>query len=130
MPVLPDVLARLGIAQYQSVLHDNGFSTWNSVLDISEEDFNELGFKLGHRRLLQREIATFRGVPSSLSLEPNDATGSCSPSPLESPPVPTSTPRAREGKRRYRRHARPDTNAPKKPKTACPFPSARCQTAR
>jgi hypothetical protein len=124
MASLGDTLHRLGLQQYHGVLVENGFQSWETVLDISEDDFQQLGFKLGHRRLLQREIATFRGLPPSLSLDLSDvANGSSSPQPLESPPVPTSAPRTREGKRRYRRHPRPDTNAPKKPKTACQFPA-------
>ncbi|KAF2848396.1 hypothetical protein T440DRAFT_401498 [Plenodomus tracheiphilus IPT5] len=119
-PELPDVLERLGLSDYHQVLVDNGFHSWETVVDITEEDLTALNFKLGHRRALQREIATFRGVPSSLSLELDSAsseTTSLSTSALETLTRQTSTPPTRE-KRRYRRHPRPDSNAPKKPKTA------------
>jgi hypothetical protein len=121
MPNLTEVLERLGLTEYDAKLSENGFHNWETVVDISEDDMNMLNFKLGHRRLLQREIATFRGVPQSSSLEPETNSPeptSLSASALESFTRQTSTPPPRE-KRRYRRHPRPDSNAPKKPKTAC-----------
>ena len=120
LPQLPQVLERLGLTSYLDALIENGFHSWETVLDITEEDLTALNFKLGHRRTLQREIATYRGLPSSLALD--------EPSPLDQPVLSTSAletltrstqsalPRE---KRRYRRHPRPDANAPKKPKTAC-----------
>lgn len=120
MPDLAEVLDRVGLAVYLQPLVDNGFHNWETVLDITEEDLITLNFKLGHRRALQREIATFRGLPSTLALD--DALTSEQPalstSALETLTRQTSTPPPRE-KRRYRRHPRPDNNAPKKPKTAC-----------
>ncbi|KAF2475563.1 uncharacterized protein BDR25DRAFT_213998 [Lindgomyces ingoldianus] len=118
-PSLAEALERLGLSEYLGTLTDNGFSTWETVLDITEDDLTALNFKLGHRRTLQREIASFRGIPSSLSLETDGtSTGpsSLSTSALETLSRSTSAP-SRE-KRRYRRHPRPDNNAPKKPKTA------------
>jgi hypothetical protein len=121
MPELTVVLERLGLTEYCAPLFDNGFHNWDAVVDITEDDMTTLNFKLGHRRLLQREIATFRGVPQSLSLEPETSSPeptSLSTSALESFTKQTTTPPPRE-KRRYRRHPRADSNAPKKPKTAC-----------
>ncbi|RAR05730.1 hmg box protein [Stemphylium lycopersici] len=118
--LLTEVLGRLGLTEYFQVLCDNGFHSWEAVVDITEDDMTALNFKLGHRRLLQREIATYRGVPQSLSLEPESNSPeptSLSTSALESFTRQTTTPPPRE-KRRYRRHPRPDPNAPKKPKTA------------
>ncbi|KAH5132671.1 hypothetical protein HBI73_084470 [Parastagonospora nodorum] len=120
MAGLNEVLARLGLSEYISVLSDNGFHNWETVVDITEEDLTALNFKLGHRRALQREIATYRGIPSSLSLDPEVPSvepTTISSSALETLARQTSTPPPRE-KRRYRRHPRPDPNAPKKPKTA------------
>jgi len=125
MADLTDVLARLGLSEYLQVLVENGFHSWETVVDITEEDLTALHFKLGHRRALQREIATSRGVPLSLSLDldntsnsnSNNEPTSLSSSALETLTRQTSTPPTRE-KRRYRRHPRPDANAPKKPKTA------------
>ncbi|ORY11682.1 hypothetical protein BCR34DRAFT_483669 [Clohesyomyces aquaticus] len=120
MPNLADALERLGLTEYLGVLTENGFSTWETVLDITEDDLTALSFKLGHRRALQREIATFRGIPATLSLDPDgNATvpAPLSTSALENLSRQSSNTPSRE-KRRYRRHPRPDNNAPKKPKTA------------
>jgi hypothetical protein len=123
-PVLADVLEHLGLSEYLDALVENGFRDWDTVVDITEDDLTTLNFKLGHRRTLQREIATFRGIPQSEALESDVISvedGSFSASALESLSVSGSTPAPRE-KRRYRRHPRPDNNAPKKPKTACTLP--------
>ncbi|KAJ4299067.1 hypothetical protein N0V90_004311 [Kalmusia sp. IMI 367209] len=120
MPDLAEVLERLGLSPYLNALADNGFHNWETVLDITEEDLTVLHFKLGHRRTLQREIATYRGVPTTLALEPDGSVSdqpALSTSALELLTSQTSTQPPRE-KRRYRRHPRPDSNAPKKPKTA------------
>lgn len=71
VPELRSVLQRLHLTEYHDVLVENGFHTWDIVLDITEDDLTALNFKLGHRRALQREIASFRGVPREreLSLE-------------------------------------------------------------
>ncbi|KAI4702044.1 hypothetical protein J4E81_002405 [Alternaria sp. BMP 2799] len=119
-PDLTEVLERLGLTQYAQVLAENGFHNWETVVDITEDDLTALEFKLGHRRLLQREIATYRGIPQSLSLEPDNNSPeptSLSTSALESFTRQTTSLPPRE-KRRYRRHPRADPNAPKKPKTA------------
>ncbi|KAF2005994.1 hypothetical protein P154DRAFT_518226 [Amniculicola lignicola CBS 123094] len=120
LPPLPEVLERAGLTEYYGVLTENGFHSWDTVLDITEEDLTALNFKLGHRRILQREIATFRGIPLSLSLDPETPSSdhaSLSSSALESL-ARQQAPGALREKRRYRRHPRPDLNAPKKPKTA------------
>jgi hypothetical protein len=120
-PVLSEVLGRLGLPDYLDVLIENGFHTWETVLDITEDDLCALSFKLGHRRALQREIATFRGLPRSLSLDletPSSESSISASSPVGSPAAQMINPLPRE-KRRYRRHPRPDHNAPKKPNTAC-----------
>jgi hypothetical protein len=121
MPELSQVLERIGLSTYLSILFENGFRNWETVVDITEEDLTTLNFKLGHRRALQREIATWRGVLQTLSLDP-DAT-SPEPTPISISALETLarqqiTPPPRE-KRRYRRHPRADPHAPKKPKTAC-----------
>lgn len=120
MSDLAHVLERLGLSSYTDALVENGFRNWETVLDITEEDLTALKFKLGHRRALQREIATYRGRPSTLALDDGNAPDqtALSTSALETLTRQISTTLPRE-KRRYRRHPRPDSNAPKKPKTAC-----------
>jgi hypothetical protein len=114
-------LEQLGLAQYTESLIENGFESWSTVLDITEEDLDELGFKLGHRRLLQREITSARELPPSPGGERRTPSATQSGNEALSPSIPaeeiSSAPRKRP-KRRYRWHPRADPNAPKRPKTA------------
>ncbi|KAL7268498.1 hypothetical protein RUND412_008876 [Rhizina undulata] len=123
MTDLGEVLARLGLSQYLGRLIEEGFEKWETVLDITEQDLATLNFKLGHRRILQREIASARGVPSNQALtsyqyypsEEVEVDEKLSPKPNKSEigkgPPPT-------GKRKYRRHPKPDEHAPEKPPSA------------
>jgi hypothetical protein len=106
-------LESLGLGHYKTCLINNGFEDWKTVLDITEEDLVELGFKLGHRRVLQREISQYQSQNS-----PSDAVVR-SPASRNTPPTPTRKVNTeKRTKRRYRWHPRPDPNAPKRPKTA------------
>ncbi|PGH11983.1 hypothetical protein AJ79_04570 [Helicocarpus griseus UAMH5409] len=117
MANLDMVFHELGIAQYISRFTENGFETWNDVLEITEldlYDFNppscyvrsadvsrdRLGVKLGHRRRLQQRVARerndYRYRPAQHGEYGNYA----------------------KKKRRYQWHPKPDPNAPKKPLTA------------
>ncbi|KAF8464586.1 hypothetical protein BDZ91DRAFT_776726 [Kalaharituber pfeilii] len=123
MTELEEILARLGLSQYLGRLIEEGFERWETVLDITEQDLAALGFKLGHRRILQREIASARGVPVGQPLvqpqfasleEPDEIEEKSSPKGFKgesSKPTPT-------GKRKYRRHPKPDEHAPEKPPSA------------
>ncbi|KAI9814729.1 MAG: hypothetical protein M1827_002995 [Pycnora praestabilis] len=68
MTQLDSILARLGLSQYLSKFEEEGFDTWETILDITESDLDVLGIKLGHRRKLQREIANARGVSNERPL--------------------------------------------------------------
>jgi hypothetical protein len=109
---LTAVLERLGLREYSDVLAGNGFRSWETVLDITEDDLTTLDFKLGHRRVLQREIATYRGLSGAVSLDADrntsDAKSPSSPS-LQGLDRQTATPPPRE-KRRYRRKQCSGTN--------------------
>ncbi|KAF3201813.1 hypothetical protein TWF191_003231 [Orbilia oligospora] len=83
-----------------------------------------MGFKLGHRRVLQRAIARERGIP-----EHEPIPWLCSQPFSEDAgdePDDNSSPRGFrpdykgvvQTKRKYRRHPRPDENAPEKPPSA------------
>ncbi|KAI4845647.1 hypothetical protein E4T44_04405 [Aureobasidium sp. EXF-8845] len=50
------LLERLDLARYHDALVDEGFDTWETLMDITESDLKALGVKLGHRRKLQRAI--------------------------------------------------------------------------
>jgi hypothetical protein len=61
MSHLDILLSHLGPQKYHEPLVSHRFETWDVLVYISEEDMAELGFKLGHRRKLQRAMANFRG---------------------------------------------------------------------
>lgn len=65
---LRNYLQRLDLAEYINVLQENGYESWMGLETIRERDFDYLGFKLGHRRRLQRQIATMNGYPHSKAL--------------------------------------------------------------
>lgn len=120
MDALETKLEQLGLAQYAGILIENGFENWATVLDITEDDLGELGFKLGHRRILQREIALQREPPTS---QGDRRTPSTTPTANEAQSPTTTTEYSssapvKRPKRRYRWHPRADPNAPKRPKTA------------
>ncbi|KAL8764344.1 MAG: hypothetical protein Q9184_000049 [Pyrenodesmia sp. 2 TL-2023] len=106
MTDLGSIFVRLGLAQYLDQFLDEGFETWETVLDITESDLDALGVKLGHRRRLQREIANARGInlddiPSlptrnaaqrEVQLDAGDREG------------PSQADGSRRAKRKYKRH--------------------------
>ncbi|KAB5580526.1 hypothetical protein GE09DRAFT_1167989 [Coniochaeta sp. 2T2.1] len=122
---LEAIFGELGISQYLDIFVDQGFDTWETILDITESDLDALGVKLGHRRKLQRRIANFRGLSLETSLVSPTA-----PPPVDEPkpePQPTATAVKVEtqnvaavvvAKRKYRRHPKPDENAPERPPSA------------
>ncbi|KAM0790371.1 hypothetical protein ACM66B_003253 [Microbotryomycetes sp. NB124-2] len=58
----------LGLNEYTHALLQNGFDRIESLFDIQEEDFEVLGVRRGHRRILQRELASLRGIPATVPL--------------------------------------------------------------
>ncbi|KAI9834871.1 MAG: hypothetical protein M1819_002779 [Sarea resinae] len=125
MTELGPIFARLGIAQYLGSFLAEGFETWETVLDITESDLEALNVKLGHRRKLQRAIAESRAPsndpnlnsPSRLtpsddhrSVEPEDKSGANKGLGARGS--------GNAGKRKYRRHPKPDENAPERPPSA------------
>jgi len=118
-PISP-VFERLQLSAYIDVFVENGFDTWEDVLDITESDLESLNVRLGHRRRLQREIADYTGRSikdiigdngdRQSSLDPPGDTRDAQPvNPGQNPAT---------GKRRYRRHPKPDPNAPERPPSA------------
>lgn len=61
-------LQTLGLGQYIDNLQKNGYIDWVTLSEIQEEDLDHLGFKLGHRRRLQRELASMGGLAPWASL--------------------------------------------------------------
>ncbi|RAL63340.1 hypothetical protein DID88_003765 [Monilinia fructigena] len=68
MTVLSEIFEELGIRHYLDNFIEQGFDSWETILDIKESDFDALGVKLGHRRKLQRRIANTRGLSSDRAL--------------------------------------------------------------
>ncbi|RFU26649.1 hypothetical protein B7463_g9707, partial [Scytalidium lignicola] len=113
---LQATLEDLGLQEYHSHLVEHGFDTWDNLAHITEADMATLGFKLGHRRKLQREVAGRAGYPAA--------------EPLSGVSAPTSqvsmkTQRSEECiedksiriKRRYRQRPLRDPEAPTRPDT-------------
>ena len=120
-------LSHLCLGEYSEALVSHGFETWDDLIDISEETIAELGFKLGHRRKLQREIASYRGQPRTQPLfSPPAVDGGLQDSEDQEEP---KTPHAGQDeletktestqlKRRYRHRPREDPQAPRRPSCA------------
>lgn len=122
--LLGTILGELGIAQYLDVFLQQGFDTWETILDITESDLDALGVKLGHRRKLQRRIAKSRGIAPEASLvsPTQSAADDLRVQETTTTEVPTAECRETIGvtvtKRKYRRHPKPDENAPERPPSA------------
>ncbi|KAK8027393.1 High mobility group protein B3 [Apiospora marii] len=120
MNQLEQIFGELGISHYLDTFLDQGFDTWETILDITESDLDALGVKLGHRRKLQRRIANYRGQqvpvttlvsPTRTSIEDTSSNGN-KPVQPDAKDVTTST------KRKYRRHPKTDEHAPERPPSA------------
>lgn len=114
----------LGISHYLKDFVEQGFDTWETILDITESDFDALGVKLGHRRKLQRKIAESRGLSSDQALASPRATPTDDRSSDEKRATGVKsenkdgTSRVAGAKRKYRRHPKPDESAPERPPSA------------
>ena len=128
MTELVEIFAELGISHYLHDFIEQGFDTWDTILDIKESDFDALGVKLGHRRKLQRRIANSRGLSSDTALE-SPGIVPVDDRQTEEQRVIGSKAEAKDGltgsgigtqavKRKYRRHPKADENAPDRPPSA------------
>ncbi|KAM3514463.1 hypothetical protein MY11210_001907 [Beauveria gryllotalpidicola] len=121
---LESVFAELGLAHYLDAFVDQGFDSWDTILDIQESDLDALGVKLGHRRKLQRRIANARGIAPSISLvsalKPGSEEGKQQHLRRENPTRSEAGSELTNGvtKRKYRRHPKPDEHAPERPPSA------------
>ncbi|KAF1815889.1 HMG-box, partial [Eremomyces bilateralis CBS 781.70] len=126
---LRDRLERLGLSQYLDAFVAEGFDSWETVVDITESDLTALNVKLGHRRKLQRAIVESTGR-SIAPLVPDPRKGTIadesyrsddSAAESRSSGKRTGDPSSHAGtttKRKYRRHPKPDDNAPERPPSA------------
>jgi hypothetical protein len=121
---LGDIFAELGLSSYLSIFIEQGFDTWETILDVTESDFDALGVKLGHRRKLQRKIAHARGLSSDRALgSPRQAL--IDEKPAEEQKAAGSKVDGKDrgavpqgSKRKYRRHPKADENCPERPPSA------------
>lgn len=113
------VLSWLGLSQYHDRFVQAGFDSWETVLEITEDDLEILNVDRGHRRKLQREIARSKTrmldpvVPLAHQALPRQSFmqnqfGSSTYNP----------PTVIQEKRTYRHHPKPDLNAPERPYSA------------
>jgi SAM domain (Sterile alpha motif) len=61
MQQITEWLAGLGLGQYAQVFNENGVD-FSVLLDLIDQDLEELGVLLGHRRKLFRSIAELKEV--------------------------------------------------------------------
>lgn len=116
---LREILAGLGLAQYFGTFLEQGFDSWETILDITESDLDALGVRLGHRRKLQRRIADARGIsPNSILPPPARQTGQEPDPGLPNGFHGETSSEVVVKKRKYRRHPKPDKNAPERPPSA------------
>lgn len=123
MTDLSEIFAELGISNYLESFLEQGFDSWNTILDITESDFDALGVKLGHRRKLQRKIANSRGIASETALgsprhTPNDEKTEEQKTGIVKTERKEGNGQQQGAKRKYRRHPKPDENAPERPPSA------------
>jgi hypothetical protein len=119
---LSTALAQLGLSQYEERLQENGFEDWETVTAITETDMAKMNFKRGDRRKIQRAIREYSSASASHRVyeAENFPPASEGLPAVEEHPEATPQPSLQAARvtRPYRRHPRPDPNAPHKPKTA------------
>ncbi|KAI9487741.1 MAG: hypothetical protein EXX96DRAFT_554490 [Benjaminiella poitrasii] len=74
-----EFLHQLNLDQYLSIFLFEGFDSMTSLLEITEEDMTVMNVKRGHRRLIQREIATIKGVSRNQPIVTNILGQKCTP---------------------------------------------------
>lgn len=99
------LLNRLGLGTYYSRLVENGFDSWDTVLDITQEDLKQLSFKRGDMRRLQRAISDYR-TENPLKMDKSDNDGASSGANKSRDGVNTCNPKLRGTATNHRRHVR------------------------
>ncbi|KFY69712.1 hypothetical protein V498_10439, partial [Pseudogymnoascus sp. VKM F-4517 (FW-2822)] len=129
MTELAEIFDDIGLIQYLHSFLEQGFDTWETVLDITEPDFDVLGVKLGHRRRLQRKIAETRQISHGHQAlaSPKRSTSVLDGKLLEkgkgviaprSDGEDGSSSTQLSGKRKYVKHPKLDHNAPATPRSS------------
>ncbi|KAG9518112.1 HMG-box, partial [Aureobasidium melanogenum] len=138
MSTLKQVLDRLDLARYHDAFVDEGFDTWDTLMDVTESDLEALNVKLGHRRKLQRAIfnaskdrtplpmllhSNSRDEPAAFdeskqAQTPHFQQQTSTESQDQDPPPGRSNGPPQRSKRKYRRHPKADEHAPERPPSA------------
>ncbi|RDW63994.1 hypothetical protein BP5796_10496 [Coleophoma crateriformis] len=125
MTELGEIFAELGISQYLNEFVEQGFDTWDTILDITESDFDALNVKLGHRRKIQRKIAQSRNLSLDRALTSPSRNTPSEDRPADESKISSHRTDGKDGsavvqgaKRKYRRHPKADDNAPERPPSA------------
>ncbi|KDE08490.1 hypothetical protein MVLG_01270 [Microbotryum lychnidis-dioicae p1A1 Lamole] len=63
-----ELLYSLHLTQYYDTFVAEGFDRLEALDDITEADFEAVGVRRGHRRLIQRHLASIKGLPTSAPL--------------------------------------------------------------
>ncbi|KFY50722.1 hypothetical protein V495_00110 [Pseudogymnoascus sp. VKM F-4514 (FW-929)] len=119
MTDVAEILNELNLTQYLDSFLQQGFETWDIILDITESDLNSRGRSQRHRGISHDQgLAPPKRRPSGKDDEPLE----------EGKRVTTAMSEGNDGtaaqtrrKRKYRRHPKPDENAPAKPPSSYVF---------
>ncbi len=117
------VLERIGLQRYSERFDEEGFGRWDALMDVTEEDLIAMDVRRGERRILQREIASARGLPLLNYLPPTRSTANSMDEQEQGEEQQSAkherrSPSVSSQKRKYRRHPKPDMNRPLKPPSA------------
>ncbi|KAI8371853.1 hypothetical protein BD560DRAFT_395626 [Blakeslea trispora] len=63
-----EFLEKCHLLEYYHIFIKEGFESLTAIMEITEDDLVAMQVKRGHRRLIQRAIATMRGIPHNQSL--------------------------------------------------------------
>ncbi|KAI8991014.1 high mobility group box domain-containing protein, partial [Mycotypha africana] len=91
--LVKEFLDKCHLSQYIPVFMEEGFETLQAIMEITEEDLIAMNVKRGHRRVIQRGIATLKGVPKTQPLNfygplaNNDIRSLSIQSPITTPPI-------------------------------------------
>ncbi|KAL8939761.1 MAG: hypothetical protein Q9211_002597 [Gyalolechia sp. 1 TL-2023] len=110
MTDLGSIFDRLGLGQYLDRFFEEGFETWETVLDVTESDLYRL----------QREIANIRGVDieTIINAAPKSMLQRQAQHSVSDYADSREVDGAQRNKRKYRRHPKADGHAPDRPQSA------------
>ncbi|CAG8443882.1 7488_t:CDS:10 [Diversispora eburnea] len=131
-PQIRDFLSKCNLLEYYDKFIEEGFDQLQSLLDVTESDLIAMGAKRGHRRRLQREIATLKGIPPNVPFYIQHGHGIERFTAFIIIAIASSTTEQQQNvisrsdsqkdssyqKRKYKRHPKRDQNAPAKPHSA------------